>query len=192
MTTFLLEKFWTLLILGLLLSGLAFHLAGQRRTAFWRWAGRIVPLVFAVLLVINYFVVTDREAIQGRIDRIIAACKTGDVEDLRPLLADDFSATGLTKSDLLDAIKEVFDRLQINSVRLMDVVNNPPYVQLRALTNVVSKRGGMNFDWVDSEWKLTFKRSGDAWLLFDIQPIKFYKHDVGTMQEVLRESHQAP
>ncbi|MFA5866188.1 MAG: hypothetical protein WC975_16060 [Phycisphaerae bacterium] len=191
MTAILFENFWTLLIIGVVFSGLAWYLAVERRTKFWLLAAKILPLVFAILLAINYFVVTDREEIQTQVVKLITACQAGNVDTLKPLIDNDFSATGLTKNEILAELKHIFARLTLANVQLLDVANNPPVVRLVCLTQITTKSGD-DLARIHSEWELTFRKRDKTWLLDTVRPVRLMTRPVNDIREILRESHQVP
>jgi hypothetical protein len=189
MKALLFEQFWLMLAIGIAVSIVSFYLAVNRRTRFWLAAAKVVPVVFLVLLAVNLRVVTDREAIGRQVNRLIAACEAGNTETLRELLDEDFTATGLSKADILVSARDVFTRMRLDQIRVSGVENKPPMVEFVSYTHVIS-RNGTDYGWVRSDWHLEFRRDNGTWRLFDVRPISVLMQPVSDMREVLDRSRQ--
>ncbi len=189
MMAILLERFWLLLGLGVVLSVFSFMRAIDRRTKFWLIAAKVVPAVFLVLVVINLRVVTDREALKRQLDRLVTVCENGDTVALGALMDKDFSASGMDKDQLLAAVHDIFRRLKIEQVRFSDVQVNPPppVIKVASYAHIVSKSGA-DFSWIRSDWELTFRKNGDTWMLFEVRPIGLMAQPVKDIREVLNAS----
>ena len=193
MKALLLEHFWLLLGIGVVASIAAFYLAVQRRTKACLLAAKIVPAVFVILLVLNWFVVTDREAVKIALDQLIAACEAGDTKALGALIDDQFSATGMSKRQFLDAVAPVFTQLKIENVYLQGLENNPAtapapaVVRFTAWADIVGNTGG-KYGKVQSAWKLTFQNRDNTWLLYDVQPISVNFQPINDVRQVIRSA----
>ena len=186
----LLEHFWVLFGIGLIVSAGTFFLAMQRRTRLWLMGVKIVPVVFAVLLAINYFVVTQREAIGSQLDKLLNACEMGNIDAIAALLDDDVTASGMNKTELVEQVREVFGRMDLDILR-SSAENNPPsrVTKITALTQIRSK-SGTSYGAVPSQWTITFRKPEKEWLIWEIQPISLQGRPVNDIRDVLKKSHQ--
>jgi len=190
MMTILFERFWLLLGLGVVLTGVAYMRATEQRTKCWRLAVGSVPVIFAILLTINVWVVTDREAIRKQLTLLVEACKKSDTVSLGQLMDNDFSANGMDKKELLGHLKDAFDRLSIADVRLTDVQINPPtpVVRLASFAHVVGK-SGEDYTWIRSDWELTFRKQKGQWMLYEVRPLSLFAEPIKDIREILNRSH---
>lgn len=189
MNALLFEDLWLLLAIGIIVSAFCIYRAMNRRTPLWRNAARIASSLFIVLLAMNYLVVTDREAIERQFEKVIKACEAGNADELAALLDDDFTATGMSKQDLIAGARDVFDRMRFEQIRVSGEEIKPPAIQFVAYTHIVGK-GGTDFSWVRSDWRLEFRKRDQAWRLFDVRPLSVLMQPVKNMQEVMGRSRQ--
>lgn len=185
MKTLLLEQFWWLSA-GCVTLWLVF-LSGYyvRHTIHYKRAMVFSLPVFIVLLTLNVVIVTDREAIRTTLDELITACRSGDAAALEHLIADEFSADGLDKHELLNAADSVFDHIRIDAVRLTQVLVDPPALQGASISHILSQ-AGTDFGWVQSDWQLEFTKTADRWLLTSIRPLSIQLQNVNGIREVLQ------
>jgi hypothetical protein len=192
MTELLFEKFWLMLGLGIIASGSVIAWAYQRRTTKLIRAAKIVPIAFAVLLALNWWVITDREAIRTQIDKLVAACEQGDADAMGKLLDKQFSAQGLTRADLVTDVKQVFENLHIANVWLrdvqIDVERQTPIVKMATSASIVSHSNN-NYGSVLSDWELEFvKREEKGWLIYNLRPLSVMLRPVDDIREVIRSA----
>lgn len=192
MTELLFEKFWLMLGLGIIASGSVIAWANQRRTPKLVKIAKIVPVAFALLLALNWWVITDREAIRLQITRLIDACEKGDAVALGKLLDKQFSAQGLTRENLVADTKKVFENLRITNVWLLDVqidVNRQtPSAKLATSAGIVSQ-ANHDYGSVRSDWELEFIRRGEkGWLIYNLRPLSVMLRPVDDIRELIRSA----
>jgi hypothetical protein len=192
MTELLFEKFWLMLGLGIIVSGSVIAWANQRRTPRLVKAAKIVPVVFALLLLMNWWVITDREAIRMQIKKLVAACEKGDADAMGKLFDKQFSAQGLTREDLVTEVKKVFENLRIANVWLLDVqidVNRQtPTAKLATTASIVSQ-ANHDYGSVRSDWELEFiRRDEKGWLVYTLRPLSVMLNPVNDIRDVIRSA----
>jgi hypothetical protein len=192
MEELLFEKFWLMLGLGIIVSGIVISLAWQRRTPKLVRAAKIVPAVFAFLIAMNLWVITDREAIHIQVKSLIAACEKGDAKAVGKLFDQQFSAQGLTRDKLVTELNDVFGNLRIDNIWLsdeqIDANRQTPIVKIATRAEIVS-RSGHDYGWVASDWELEFvKREGKGYLVYSLKPLSVMLKPVNDIREVINSA----
>jgi len=184
MKSLLLEQFWWLLAVCVVLWVFFAVVFFQRRTVPWRRAMQLAPIVFVVLLAINRLVVTDREAIRGTLYHLVDACVAGDTGALGRWMHDEFSAAGLSKSQLLGQAQQVFQRIRIDSVTLTQLIIEPPGLKAASFAHILGQ-SGTDYQYVKSDWELKFKKTPQGWMLISVKPISIQNQPVSQITEVI-------
>jgi hypothetical protein len=190
MSELLFEKFWLLLLIALVVSGGVIYWAMQRRTKKLMRAAKVVPVVFAFLLALNVWVITEREAIREQTNQLIRVCEQGSAEALGAMLDPQFSAQGLSGGDFVEQVSEAFERLKIPNVTLLGVEIKPggqagkPVVKLVTFAHIVGK-GGNDYGNVRSAWELTYIKRDTGWYLYELRPLSIQMKPVSDIREVM-------
>ncbi len=146
----------------------------RRRTPPWT---RTVCAGFAAiptLLVLSHLVVTQRERVIGTCRELAAMVEAGEVTGIGRRLADDFEASGLNRSRLLDRIEQNFKRYRVENARLRGFeVSFPRKDQAVAVFNAVCRvrSAEMLIERLLSRWRLTFQSRGQSWKVTRIEAL---------------------
>jgi hypothetical protein len=184
MSELLFEDFWLLLLVAFIVSGGLIYWAYQRRTRKLILMAKIVPALFAFLLGLNLWVITEREALRARLDQLVEACEKGETNEIGAMLDEQFTAQGLTGEDLIHQLKDVFNRLKFPRVILLEVENRPPVVNLSTAVDVVSTTGH-DYGRVFSSWELTFIKRSTGWYLYELKPVNVQFKPMTNIREVI-------
>ena len=192
MTELFFEKFWLMLALGIIASASVIAWAYQRRTRKLIRAAKIVPVVCLLLLALNGWVITDREAIRTQLDGLIAACEQGDADAMGQYLDEQFSAQGLTRENLVAEMRHIFENVRIANVRLWDVQihvdRTTPISQIATSANI---RSSSNRDYgsMRSDWELEFvKREEKGWRVYSLRPLSVMLKPVSDIRELFHSA----
>jgi hypothetical protein len=155
---------------------------GARRAA---WAGLVIG---GLLLLMQTWVVTDREHLIRICREMATAVEEGDVDGVGRHVAKEFASGALNRGDLLDGLGRLLERLRIEEPWLWDFeveVSRPDgSVSFHALCRIVTAdliEGGQK-----SRWRLAFRRVGDQWRVVDITPIPTTTFRFRSLDEILR------
>ncbi len=176
MKALLLEHFFTLSAICLLTSTIIFFYA-SRKTFF------IAIATSAILLAINHFVVTDKEAIRIRTMQLIQSAKEENSEKIAQMIADDFNSDGLNKSQLLEFANEAFAHLKLKNIRVWGMEINPPVIRFVTLAHIVSQSDS-DYGSIRSDWELTFEKRNNNWLLKKARPLSINLKPINGIRDI--------
>ncbi len=176
MKALLFEQFFTLTAICILLSAITFYYANRKIFL-------ITLMISALLLAINHFVVTDREAIRARTYQLIHACKSEDKPTIAKIIDADFDADGLSKKQLLEFADEAFARLKIDKIRIWGFEIHPPVIRFITLAHIVGI-SGEDYGSVRSDWELTFVKRKDNWYLIKARPLSINLKPINTIRDI--------
>lgn len=174
MIVILFESPWLLLVLlaatqlGLLM------IWWRRRTRAW---SRIVIAGFAAMAtlpLLSHLIVTPREQLIRTCRELAVMVEAGDVAGIGRHLADDFEASGLDRTELLDRVETTLKRYVVENVGLHGfAVIFPQRDQAVAVFNAVCRiRSAESFiDRLLSRWRLTFRGQGRSWQVTKIEVV---------------------
>ncbi|NLX05488.1 MAG: hypothetical protein GXY33_10120 [Phycisphaerae bacterium] len=144
------------------------------------------PPIMLVLLAVNYFVVTDREDIRNKVKIGVQACRDGNADALRPIIASSFSTEGLDRDALIAIAREVFQHVKLQSVWVTDVQIDVPEARLAALSELATTGGPQGA--VKSDWQLIFTEEADGWKISSVKPISINNVPYEKLLEVVGEA----
>lgn len=167
-----LESPWPILLIGIpveIVLAIVLWCTGQGR-ALWAMIG-VLGLVLAGWLV-QWLVVTDREAVTNAIYDGAAAIEANDMNRLMQ-----YVSPGVP--DLRSDVRWVLDRFQFELVRVVELRSidihrstKPPTAQakLRAMGKGRDRKGEVPYSGFDEVVTVEFRLEGDRWLAFAVKP----------------------
>lgn len=142
------------------------------------WGPRAVPgalALVALLFVLQWAVVTDRERISRATDRLIAAVEAADSAALADLFSDTYDSEGMDKAAIVEFIETALKRVRIYDTRThrRDITVDGSTAELilaaRATVSVGGDVGQLHW----GAWRLTWREETDAadrWRITALQP----------------------
>ncbi len=176
MKALLFEQFFTLTAICVLISAIVFYYSSKKTFL-------VTLAISIILLAINHFVVTDKEAINIATKQLIQACKNEDNAKIANMIADNFNSDGLTKSQLLSLAEEAFAHLKLENIRVWGMEIHPPIVRFATLAHIVGKSGS-DYGSIRSDWELRFQKQNDKWLVIKARPLSINLKPINSIKEI--------
>ena len=189
LTRILFESFW---MLAAVWVPLQFTLV-----AIWSWRrsqplARTVWVGFAalpVLMLASSVVVTQREHIIAVCEELGGFVEDGDVDAIGQRLADACEVEDLDRAAFLSRVEDTLTRYHIWDVSLRSFETSFPtdgacVVEFHATARVRSS--DIPYEWLASRWRLTFRRTGDSWLVTNIRPLATPQGNLPSLGDLLR------
>ncbi len=176
MKALLFEQFFMLLAICILISAIVFRYASRK--AFFATLA-----ISVLLLAINHFVITDKEAIIANTKQLIQAAKKEDKDKIAKLIANNFNANGITKSQLLELADEAFSHLKLDDIRVWGIETYPPKVRFITLAHIIGKTG-QDYGSIRSDWELTFEKQNGHWLLINARPLSINLKPIKGLRDI--------
>lgn len=168
---------WLLLESFPALAGLLFLLnfallVRWRRTL--RARGFLIGLaVSAILLGVQNFVTTPRERALAMLMPIERELPLGHTQALATELDESFSAGGLTRAQLLDAIRAELREFRVVSLRRVDLrIESAAGDEMRVVAAYVAQLAGRDMSGtMRSRWQITLRHAAGGWRIAAIEPL---------------------
>lgn len=146
----------------------AFFLATVKKAFLWAMAGLLVPL--AGVLVADYLVVTDREAIESTIRNGVEALEANDLDRVLTFLSPTAVKTRERATWALGIVK--FSNIRISDLKIqINRLTQPPTAEVRffAVFRYEFKEPTPEaiYDVYAARFKVLFEKVDDRWLLTD-------------------------
>ncbi len=121
-------------------------------------------------VLIDYLVITDREAIELTLGKLEAAFEEEDVDAVLALLADSFRVNGLDRAATERVLRELVRVTEIRRLRILvrqlDIAADHRTATVRIEAIADGTYSGNEFSLYRTSWLLTFvKQQGNRWLL---------------------------
>jgi len=187
MSALFFEDFWLLLLLAIVVSGGLIYWAYQRRTKRLILMAKVIPCIFAFLIGLNLWVITEREALRQQVDRLVDACERGDVIEINAMIDTQFTAQGMAGEEFIQQLKDVFERLKFPRIILLEVETKPKVVNISTAVDVVST-SGHDYGRFFSRWELTFIKRSTGWYLSELKPLSVQFKPAANIREVINSA----
>jgi len=137
-----------------------------------RWAVWIGVAALPVLLVVQHWVVTERERVIDLCVEMGGKVEQCDVDGIGEHLAPEFESAGLNHTGMLAALRDRLVRYHAEEVRLVHFgtdFSDPdrPTITFDASCRVTTR--DQILDRLRTRWRLTLSRVGDAWMVSRIE-----------------------
>lgn len=166
----LFESFWLLAVVGAIacIVALAIHrraFTSKSRTGLWATVAGVL-----VLFILQYLVVTDREAIEAMIRALAHAVDDGDMAAISQHLDETFISQGWDKETFLARVDQTLQRWEIDEAGVsgfkIEFADGGAAVTFRAYCDLRSESNAQPN--VMSRWKVHCIRRADVWKLDQI------------------------
>ena len=138
----------------------------------------------AILFVLQYFVVTDREEVLQALDEFVAAIEANDSDRIDGAISVKYDSEDMGQEDILAFIDRTLQRMKIYDTRFhrRDVTVRDGAAEVivgaRATVSVDSGVGEMHW----GSWRIDWLREGGAWRIVAIRPIMLDAQEIGGMK----------
>jgi hypothetical protein len=175
------------------LGGFCFCLFSFVVLARRRWSERaaayalpLTLLIVAVLFLVQWLVVTQREQIWASLDAFIRAVERQDDARIRGALSDAYQGEGMDREAILSFIVERLRRLRVYDSRVsnreVDIDGDRAALELVAGATV-SVDGGVG-QWHMGRWRIQWSREGDDWKITSIRPRMMDRVPIESLREL--------
>ena len=128
----------------------------------------------ATLPLLSHLIVTPRERLIRTCRELAVMVEAGDVAGIGGHLADDFEASGLDRTELLDRVENTLKRYVVENVGLhaFEVIfprKDEGVAEFNAVCRIRSAE--MPIDRLLSRWRLTFRGRGRPWQVTKIEVV---------------------
>lgn len=189
MTRLLFESLWQLAAAWIAAQFLLVVIWSATRTDFWRravWGGFALG---PMLLILSKVVVTPREGVEAVCRDLARAVDEGDLAPIRAALSPDFQAADLDAIRFMERVESVLSRVRVEGARLSAFsvtfpARSEAVAEFTASAHVRSEETFL--EWLLSRWRLTFRQSGDQWLVTGIETIRSPTLNLPGLRDLLR------
>lgn len=183
MTDLLFATPWWLLG-AIVIIGITLFVSGNRRQhAGVRLAGVLVVLLAVALLLLSYFVETDKEKASHDTREVVAAVQDADWSKLKSLLDPHASLVTVlgtvykNRDDLIQGAQAAADRYALKSVTIRSLDATQDQAGIAVDLDVFSVQDATMDRPVPSSWRFDWEKSGDDWRLYRITCLKIGNED---------------
>jgi 4-amino-4-deoxy-L-arabinose transferase-like glycosyltransferase len=168
------SPWWLFCMVGLV--GVALLISGNKRQKKPLLAAGVAVLaLLAVLVSLNYFIVTPREKVTRATRAIVEAAVKRDRATLDANLHPNASLALWNRKQIIDGAATYADRFGLTSASISgwDIKEDQPHV-ITVTIRVIARFTGQNlpYDTVPTDWQLNWWETNDGkWLLKDIIPM---------------------
>jgi hypothetical protein len=145
-------------------------------------------LLLIVLPVVQWLVVTDREAVRQSLTELVNSVQQGDVSRFSTHVAEQFQAGTVDREQFLDRVESAMNRIRIENAKLkfeeVTVANDNAIVRMRVFCRVIAEN-----DWEPnaiSAWEIELAKEDDAWRIISLQPRPTPAFPLSRLEDVLR------
>jgi len=174
--------YWLLGLLVLLGVGL-FISGNSRQEARVRTAGLGVIALAVLLVLLSYFIDTDKEKVAKQTRELVTAVQKRDRATLDRLLHPRASMLWMTKPDIIDKAVWGADQYHLDNIGVSSIDTtqpNPTEIETQITVSTHVEFGGYSGE-APSSWRLTWQRTGSGWQLTDIKATKLPGVDLETL-----------
>lgn len=156
---------------------------------------KVVAAVVGVILVylaVDFLVVTDKERLQRTISDLKKAVEEGDADRCISFLSPGYSFEGKTRDDLLELGKSLFKMTGPMKIRELETKLNITGAlavydsQMAATMEKPNEEMLYAAGTVLSEWRLSFRKEGDKWLIHQVELRSLNKQEVRGLDVLMR------
>ncbi|NOZ23893.1 MAG: nuclear transport factor 2 family protein [Planctomycetes bacterium] len=152
----------------------------------------IVAAAVAIYLLGDFLIVTDRERLEATIKDLHHVVEKADAGKVIAFLAPDYHFQDKTRDDMLAfgqkmlkltgpmKIKVIEEKLNINGS--LAVYESTILATLSNPSGDLPYAGAQ----VPSQWRLSFKKEGDKWLIYQVEPISLFNQPVRSLDALIR------
>jgi len=146
----------------------------------------VVAAVVLVYLLGDFLIVTEMERLQHTIAELREAVAAADAERCISFISPDYLHNGESREQLLEIGRRIFQRtgpmeVQEISKKKPKISGREAVYESRMVVTFTKPGDEMLYSAgkLLSEWRLTFKKEGDRWLIYQVEPISINNQPIG-------------
>ncbi len=185
----LFERWWLLCAAAVVIELILFAVWTRRRSEFAARAAWIALVATVVLPTVSHLVVTPRERIEKLCRDLASMVDAGDVSSIRRHLAEDFSAAGLGRDELLPRMAKTLTEYRVDHARLSRMnVTFPREGEAVATLNAVCtiRSPDVYVSRLLSRWRLSLREEADGWRIVSLKAVPTPLSPIRNLRDCLR------
>ncbi|MEW6354901.1 MAG: nuclear transport factor 2 family protein [Planctomycetota bacterium] len=152
----------------------------------------IVAAAILIYLLAEFLIVTDRERLETTINDLHRVVEKADADKAIAFIAPDYHFQDKSRDELLEFGQRMFKLTGPMKIKILEEklnVNGSLAVYESSILAALSNPGGdvpYAGGQVPSQWRLSFKKEGDKWLIYQVEPISLFNQPVRTLDALIR------